>query len=78
MLRKWWRYIKAWFRSASDSAMKPEIEIQMAMDEAKKVIRRIGQSAVGQCLSPITALADAGLESREEPIGDIHRLEVFR
>jgi phage shock protein A len=34
MLKKWWAYIKAWFRGASEQAMDPEVEIQMAIDEA--------------------------------------------
>ncbi len=36
MLRKWWEYIKAWFRGTSNRIMDPEVEIQMAIDEAKK------------------------------------------
>ncbi|HEY5890735.1 MAG TPA: PspA/IM30 family protein [Acidimicrobiia bacterium] len=36
MLKKWWEYIKSWFKSSSDKAMDPEIEIQMAVDRAKK------------------------------------------
>ncbi len=36
MLKKWWEYIKSWFKSSSEKAMDPEIEIQMAVDEAKK------------------------------------------
>lgn len=36
MLSKWWEYIKSWFKSTSEKAMDPEIEIQMAVDQAKK------------------------------------------
>lgn len=36
MLKKWWEYIKSWFKSTSEKAMDPEIEIQMAVDQAKK------------------------------------------
>ncbi len=36
MLKKWWEYIKSWFKSSSEKAMNPEIEIQMAVDRAKK------------------------------------------
>lgn len=36
MLKKWWEYVKSWFKSSSEKAMDPEIEIHMAVDQAKK------------------------------------------
>lgn len=36
MLQRWWNYIKSWFKKASEDAMDPEIEIQSAIDEAKR------------------------------------------
>lgn len=36
MLKKWWEYMKSWFKASSEKAMDPEIEIQMAVDQAKK------------------------------------------
>lgn len=36
MLRRLWAYIRSWFRSAAESAMDPEIEIQSAIDEARR------------------------------------------
>lgn len=36
MLRRWIAYIKSWFKTASEQVMDPEIEIQSAIDEAKK------------------------------------------
>lgn len=36
MLKRWWAYIKSWFKSASEQAMDPEIEIQSSIDEAKR------------------------------------------
>lgn len=36
MLKKWWAYIKSWFKSTSEQVMDPEIEIQMGIDEAKR------------------------------------------
>jgi phage shock protein A len=36
MLRRWWAYIKSWFKSTSEDMMDPEIEIQSAIDEAKR------------------------------------------
>lgn len=36
MLRRWMAYIRSWFKSASEQAMDPEIEIQSAIDEARR------------------------------------------
>ncbi|REK24070.1 MAG: PspA/IM30 family protein [Actinobacteria bacterium] len=36
MLKRWWEYIKSWFKSTSEDLMDPEVEIQMAIDRAKK------------------------------------------
>lgn len=36
MLRRLWAYIRSWFRSAAESAMDPEIEIQSGIDEARR------------------------------------------
>lgn len=36
MLRRWWSYIKSWFKSTSEKVMDPEIEIQSAIDEARR------------------------------------------
>lgn len=36
MLRRLWAYIRSWFRQAAESAMDPEIEIQSAIDEARR------------------------------------------
>lgn len=35
-MRRWWEYIKTWFTSTSEKAMDPEIEINMAINQAKK------------------------------------------
>ncbi|MCI0543516.1 MAG: PspA/IM30 family protein [Actinobacteria bacterium] len=35
MLRKWWAYIKSWFKTTSEQVMDPEVEIRAAIDEAK-------------------------------------------
>lgn len=35
MLKRWWAYIKSWFKSTSEDMMDPEIELQSAIDEAK-------------------------------------------
>lgn len=36
MLRRWIAYIKSWFKSTSEQMMDPEIEIQSAIDEARR------------------------------------------
>lgn len=36
MFRRLWAYIRSWFRQTAESAMDPEIEIQSAIDEAKR------------------------------------------
>jgi len=71
MFRKWWAYIKAWFRGASDKAMDPEIEIQMAIDEARKRDQDLRNQAAKvvayrtQLESKIEKAADSVGEARE-------------
>jgi len=36
VLRRWWNYIKTWFGVKSKEAMDPRIEIEAAIDEARK------------------------------------------
>lgn len=36
MFKRLWAYIRSWFRQTAESAMDPEIEIQSAIDEAKR------------------------------------------
>ena len=36
MFKRLWAYIRSWFRQAAESAMDPEIEIQSAIDEARR------------------------------------------
>ena len=36
MLKRLWAYIRSWFRQTAEGAMDPEIEIQSAIDEAKR------------------------------------------
>lgn len=45
MLRKWWEYIKAWFRGTSNRVMDPAVEMQMAIDQAKKQDRELRNQA---------------------------------
>jgi len=71
MLKRWWNYIKAWFGSASDKAMDPEIEIKMAIDDAKKKDQQLRNQAAKviahktQLESKIEKSADSVGETRE-------------
>ena len=71
MFKRWWAYIKAWFRGASDKAMDPEIEIQMAIDEARKRDQDLRNQAAKvvayrtQLESKIEKAADSVGEARE-------------
>ncbi len=71
MLRKWWEYIKAWFRGQSARVMDPEVEIQMAIDQAKTQDRNLRNQAANivahrtQLESKIEKEADTVGETRE-------------
>ena len=45
MLKRIWGYIKALFRSTAEKAMKPEIEIEQAIQEAKKQNQALREQA---------------------------------
>ena len=45
MLRKWWEYIKAWLRGTSNRVMDPAVEMDMAINEAKKQDRELRNQA---------------------------------
>jgi phage shock protein A len=36
VLKKWWNYIKAWFTKKSNEVMDPEIEIEQAIQDARR------------------------------------------
>jgi phage shock protein A len=36
MIKRWWNYIKSWFKAASEDMMDPAIELESAIDEAKR------------------------------------------
>jgi phage shock protein A len=36
VFKKWWNYIKSWFSKKSDEVMDPEVEIEMAINEARE------------------------------------------
>jgi phage shock protein A len=45
MFKRWWAYLRSWFKQASENAMDPEIEIQSAIDEAKRKDRDLRNQA---------------------------------
>ena len=71
MLRKWWEYIKAWFRGTSAQLMDPEVEIQMAIDQAKAKNQELRNQAANivahrtQLEAKIEKEADVVGETRE-------------
>lgn len=71
MFKKWWLYIKSWFKSTSDGMMDPEIEINMAIDQAKKKNQDLRNQAANivahrtQLESKIEKAADQVGETRE-------------
>lgn len=71
MFKKWWLYIKSWFKSTSDGMMDPEIEINMAIDQAKKKNQDLRNQAANivahrtQLESKIEKSADQVGETRE-------------
>ena len=71
MLRKWWEYIKAWVRGTSNRAMDPAVEMDMAIDQAKKQDRELRNQAANivahrtQLEGKIEKEADTVGETRE-------------
>ena len=71
MFKKWWLYIQSWFKSTSDAKMDPEIEINMAIDQAKKKNQDLRNQAANivahrtQLESKIEKAADQVGETRE-------------
>ena len=71
MFKKWWLYIQSWFKSTSDDMMDPEIEIQVAIDQAKKKNQDLRNQAANivahrtQLESKIEKAADEVGETRE-------------
>jgi len=71
VFKKWWAYIKSWFGVQSDKMMDPEIEIQMAIDQANKKNQDLRNQAANivahrtQLESKIERAADEVGETRE-------------
>jgi phage shock protein A len=84
MLKKWWEYIKSWFRSTSEQMMDPEVEIRMAIDDAKRKDQDLRNQAAKviahktQLESKIERAADDVGEAREMAKKALLRAEQSR
>lgn len=84
MLKKWWEYIKSWFRSTSEQMMDPEVEIRMAIDDAKRKDQDLRNQAAKviahktQLESKIERAADDVGEAREMAKKALLRAEESR
>jgi len=71
VFKKWIAYIKSWFKKSSEDMMDPEIEIQMAIDQAKKKNQELRNQAANivahrtQLEAKIEKAADQVGETRE-------------
>jgi len=71
VFKKWLAYFKSWFKKSSEKMMDPEIEIQMAIDQAQKRNQDLRNQAANivahrtQLESKIEKAADQVGESRE-------------
>lgn len=71
MFKRLWAYIRSWFRLTAESAMDPEIEIQSAIDEARRRDQDLRNQAAKviahktQLQSQIEGAADDVGEARE-------------
>jgi phage shock protein A len=57
VLRRWWNYIKTWFGVKSKEAMDPKIEIEAAIDEARKNDQKLRNEAA-KVIAHRTRVAD--------------------
>lgn len=72
MLKRWWSYIKSWFKSASEQAMDPEIEIQSAIDEARRKDQDLRNQAA-KVIAHKTQL-DAQIERAADDVGEAREM----
>ena len=68
MLRKWWEYIKAWVRGTSNRVMDPAVEMDMAIDQAKKQDRELRNQAAN-IVAHRTQL-EGKIEKEADTVGD--------
>ena len=82
MFKKWWNYIKAWVSGKSEDAMDPEIQLQMAIDGAKKQDQQLRSQAARvvahrmELEGKLETAADEVGESREMAKQALRRRDV--
>jgi phage shock protein A len=68
MFERWMAYIRSWFKSTSESMMDPEIEIQSAIDEAKRKDQQLRNQAA-KVIAHKTQL-ESQIERAAEDVGE--------
>lgn len=72
MLRRWWNYIKTWFGVKSKEAMDPQIEIEAAINEARKNDQSLRNEAA-KVIAHRTRVADE-VEEMATEVGEAKEL----
>lgn len=68
MFERWMAYIRSWFKSTSESMMDPEIEIQSAIDEARRKDQQLRNQAA-KVIAHKTQL-ESQIERAAEDVGE--------
>jgi len=72
VLRRWWNYIKTWFGVKSKEAMDPQIEIEAAINEARKNDQNLRNEAA-KVIAHRTRVADE-VEEMAQEVGEAKEL----
>lgn len=72
MFKRLWAYIRSWFRQTAESAMDPEIEIQSAIDEAKRRDQDLRNQAA-KVIAHKTQL-ESQIEKTAEDVGEAREM----
>lgn len=72
MFKRLWAYIRSWFRQAAESAMDPEVEIQSAIDEARRRDQELRNQAA-KVIAHKTQL-ESQIERAAEDIGEAREM----
>ncbi|MGH9249176.1 MAG: PspA/IM30 family protein [Acidimicrobiales bacterium] len=72
MFRRWWNYIKTWFGVKSKEAMDPQIEIEAAINEARKNDQTLRNEAA-KVIAHRTRVADE-VEEMAKEVGEAKEL----
>jgi phage shock protein A len=72
VLRRWWNYIKTWFGVKSKEAMDPKIEIEAAINEARKNDQNLRNEAA-KVIAHRTRVADE-VEEMAKDVGEAKEL----